>query len=113
MAHKASFHTGWEKENLAAYLLSRIGFIVSPHTIGDDIGIDYFCTLYEKRDKELIPKPELTFAIQIKSNKRTFSLTKWLNVYAGMSFPFFIGVIRNNAFELYSGKWFICMVFRR
>jgi hypothetical protein len=39
---------GWENEHLAAVLLSGVSFIAHPLTIGDDIGSDFFCTLFEK-----------------------------------------------------------------
>jgi hypothetical protein len=40
-------HKGWENEHLATFLLSRIAFVATPITVGDDIGTDIFCTLFE------------------------------------------------------------------
>ena len=68
MAHLASFREGWKNENLARFILSKIAFITHPATISDDIGSDFFCTLFQTRAENghdyLVPKN--TFAIQIK-----------------------------------------------
>ena len=40
-------HKGWENEHLATFLLSRIAFVASPVKVGDDVGTDVFCTLFE------------------------------------------------------------------
>jgi hypothetical protein len=40
-------HNGWDNEHLATFLLSRIAFVATPVKVGDDIGIDVFCTVFE------------------------------------------------------------------
>lgn len=53
MSYLASFRKGWESENLARFILSRFAFVAHPSTVSDDIGSDFFCTLFEvKREKK-------------------------------------------------------------
>lgn len=69
MAHLYGIHVGWENEQLAHYLLSRFSFVAHPATVGDDIGSDFFCTVFdvvESHPPQMVP--QLTFAIQVKSN---------------------------------------------
>jgi hypothetical protein len=35
------FRKGWENENLAQYLLSRVAFIARPVSVSDDLGTDF------------------------------------------------------------------------
>jgi hypothetical protein len=47
VAQLGRFRKGWENEHLASFLLSRIAFVANPLTVADDIGSDFFCTLFE------------------------------------------------------------------
>ncbi len=100
MSQQGSFHEGWRSESLAYYILSKFAFIDKPSTIGDDIGIDFFGTIF-KEDKQKFNtnlKPtKFQFAIQIKSNKQQFELkpdhiTNLQNIHH----PLLIGVIDNK-----------------
>jgi len=90
MSHLFTMRKGWESEHLAHYLLSQISFISNPSIIGDDIGSDFICTLFEinkKKNKDfLIPKN--SFAIQIKSNSRRINLTDKIGYLANLEIPF-------------------------
>jgi hypothetical protein len=110
MEYLASFRRGWENENLARYILSRFSFIANPSTVSDDIGSDYYCTIFksksEKKKKFLIPKS--SFAIQIKSNNKKLNITKKISYLAQLELPYFIGIIDNKNLNLsiYSGEYF-------
>jgi len=64
-------HKGWENEHLATFLLSRIAFVATPVKVGDDIGTDVFCTLFEvtKGKKQDVLLPRSSIAVQIKPNR--------------------------------------------
>ena len=108
MAHLASFRHGWQSENLARFLLSKFAFISHPASISDDIGSDFFCTLFktvreESRDY-LVPKN--SFAIQIKSDSSTFAVSNKIDYLDNLEVPFFVGVVDKADFSLsiYSGE---------
>ena len=116
MAHLLKFRKGWENENLAQYILSKFSFVSQPTTIADDVGADYFCTFFKKviierisREKKAIKDvfiyPQGSFAIQIKSSRRKFSLNNKLDFLDNLQLPFFIGVIsqRDLSMTVYSG----------
>jgi len=67
MTHLSSFRKGWENENLARFLLSRFSFVAHPASVSDDIGTDFFCTIFEivKEGKRDSLMPRNAFAIQI------------------------------------------------
>jgi hypothetical protein len=71
MPQAAVFRKGWENEHLATFLLSRISFVSQPITVGDDVGSDFFCTLFEARQSDSVEMLFLrnSFAIQVKSSK--------------------------------------------
>ncbi len=109
MPHLSTFRIGWENENLARYILHKFSFLSHPATVADDIGSDYFCTLFQKLVKEgnkyLVPKN--TFAIQIKSNKKSIDFSNKIGYLIELEIPFFVGVIDNNDLSLtiYSGEY--------
>ena len=103
---------GWENENLASFLLSRFSFISRPHSVADDAGTDFFCTLFRRIIKTTNKKmevllPDNSFAIQIKSNKRKIPATKKIGYLSNLEIPYFIGVIdrQRTSLTLYSGAW--------
>lgn len=108
MAHLLSFRKGWENENLARFILSKFSFIANPSTISDDIGSDYYCTIFQillkEHHKYLIPKN--SFAIQIKSNYDKFPGK--IGYLENLEIPFFIGVVDQSEMKLsiYSGEYF-------
>ncbi len=109
--HLASFRKGWQSENLARYILSNFAFISQPSTIADDLGSDFFCTIFDTipngNNNSLVPKE--SFAIQIKSNSRSFSITGKTEYLKSLGIPFFIGVCnkRKQELEIYSGEYLI------
>jgi hypothetical protein len=109
MPHLASFRSGWESENLARFILYKFSFIANPSTVSDDIGIDFFCTLFQRRlisNKEyLIPRN--SFAIQIKSNAEKLDFTDKLQYLEELELPFLIGVADREKMKLtiYSGEY--------
>ncbi len=58
MALLYKFRKGWENENLAKFILSKFCFVAQPSTVSDDVGVDFFCTIFEK---EVIKKKEYIF----------------------------------------------------
>lgn len=108
MSYLASFRSGWESENLARYILSRFSFIASPATISDDIGSDFYCTLFrrkiEAKREYLIPVN--SFAIQIKSDASQFDVTNKIGYFYELELPFLVGVIDKKDLKLsiFSGE---------
>ena len=109
MAHLKRIRTGWENENLAMYLLSRISFIANPVSVGDDIGSDVLCTLFEPRtlngSVQLFPLH--SFAIQIKSSFDALEATNKIEYLDGLELPFFLGVAQQSDLSLsvFSGEF--------
>ena len=108
MPHLAKIRKGWEKENLARFILSKFSFVAQPVSVGDDIGADFFCTLFElyQDKKEKFLKPGNSFAIQIKSTTRKFR-AKHIDFLTNLAIPFFVGVVasKNCKLTLYSGEY--------
>jgi len=96
MPHLLTPRKGWENERLAAYLLSRFSFVAQPSSIADDLGSDFFCTIFKIIDvagkDSLIPRS--SFAIQVKSSADEVSADNKLDYLLGLELPFLIGVVR-------------------
>lgn len=111
MAHIYSFRKGWQSEHLAKFILSKFSFVAEPSTVSDDVGSDFFCTLFKIEDKKYL-LPQNSFAIQIKSkkdmqrNKNKIVITKKTNYLNNLEIPFFVGVVdRDNLkMEIFSGE---------
>ena len=109
MGQLAETRIGWENEHLAAFLLSRISFVANPITVSDDVGSDFFCTLFESRienDAEQL-FPRNSFAIQIKSKEETILAANKIEYLTKLELPFFVGVIdrENLRLNIYSGEY--------
>lgn len=109
MGQLAAPRIGWENEHLATYLLSRISFVANPITVSDDVGSDFFCTLFESRIKSNVEQlfPRNSFAIQIKSKEETILATNKIEYLTKLELPFFVGVIdrENLRLNIYSGEY--------
>jgi hypothetical protein len=96
--HLWSFRKGWENENLARFLLSRFSFVAHPSSVSDDVGTDFYCTIFdiirERGTKYL--RPRSSFAIQIKSNYRVFSATSKIEYLKRLELPYFVGIVDNR-----------------
>jgi hypothetical protein len=109
--HLASFRKGWQSENIARYILSNFAFIAQPSTIADDLGSDFFCTIFDTipngNNNFLVPKE--SFAIQIKGNRKPFYITGKTEYLKSLGIPFFVGVYNKKSQELefYSGEYLI------
>jgi hypothetical protein len=109
MPHLAVLRRGWQNEHLAAFMLSRLAFLAHPAKIGDDIGTDFFCTLFETVNQDgrdyLVPRK--SFAIQIKSSGTTIDATKQIKYLIGLELPFFVGIIdqEHSSLTIYSGEY--------
>ena len=108
MGYLASFRQGWQSENLARFLLSKVAFVAHPSSVSDDIGSDFFCTLFRterRRAKEYLV-PRSSFAIQIKSNAKPIDVSKKTGYLSALEIPFFVGVVNRARLSLrvYSGE---------
>lgn len=113
MSHLLSYRKGWESENLAQFLLYKFSFIAHPSHVADDIGGDFFCTLFTKiptgTNFNLLPTN--SFAIQIKSDPKTklieLDLSNQLEYLKRLELPFFIGIVNRDDLSLtvYSGEY--------
>jgi hypothetical protein len=102
-------HKGWENEHLATFLLSRIAFVSSPIKVGDDVGTDVLCTLFESavhKGKPVI-LPRSSLAVQVKSNRQPISLSGKLDYLARLEVPFYLGVVDQKALsvDLFSARF--------
>lgn len=109
MGHLASFRIGWENERLALFLLSRLSFVAHPSNVGDDVGSDFFCTLFEREQQansEMLVARN-SFAIQVKSNADVFDATNKLKYLDGLELPFLVGVVDQQMLSLavFSGEY--------
>jgi len=102
------FRQGWDREKLAEYILSRFSFVAKPSTISDDLGSDFFCTLFrlEERGGRYYPLPLSSFAIQIKSNADPFDFSANITYLQNLEIPFFWGALNESAGQLsvFSGE---------
>jgi hypothetical protein len=109
MPHLAKFRKGWESENLAQFILYKFSFLARPTNIADDIGSDFFCTLFQIQEENsqeyLIPKQ--SFAVQIKSNLGRIDVSSKTQYLNGLEIPFFVGVVNREtlSLDLYSGEY--------
>lgn len=110
MAHLFGFRQGWQSENIAKFILSKFSFVAEPSTISDDIGSDFFCTMFRIKDKKCL-LPQNSFSIQIKSkkdvkkSKNLIDITKHSEHLFHTEIPFFVGVVDKDKLkmEIYSG----------
>ena len=102
MSHLLTFRKGWENEKLAAYLLSRFSFVAQPTSSADDLGSDFFCTIFEIHDVSgndaLMPR--ISFAIQVKSSEADVSADNKIEYLMGLELPLFIGVVTQSPPEM-------------
>ena len=102
-------HKGWENEHLATFLLSRIAFVASPVKVGDDVGTDVFCTLFEvtKHKERDVLLPRSSIAVQIKSNKDPVDVASKLDYLHRLEVPYYLGVVDQQqlTLELFSARF--------
>ena len=101
MAHLYRPRAGWEAERLAHYLLSRFSFVAQPTTIADDVGSDFYCTIFEILDSNPpAVEPRTSFAIQVKSNTEKIQVHNKIAYLEHLEIPFFVGVIDQGVGEM-------------
>lgn len=109
MAHLGKMRRGWENENLARFILSRFSFIANPTTVADDLGVDFFCTIFKRiqQGSEQYLLPQSSFAIQVKSSVDTFDVTGKIDYLLNLELPYFVGVVNQTDLKLtiYSGEY--------
>src|SRR5262249_54759305 len=100
-------HKGWEKEHLATFLLSRLAFVSSPIKVGDDVGTDIFCTLFERRmhkteeGKEYpVLLPRNSIAVQVKPNREPVDIAPHLDYLERLEVPYYLGIVDQEALTL-------------
>jgi len=102
-------HKGWENEHLATFLLSRIAFVASPVKVGDDVGTDLFCTLFEvtKHKERDVLVPRSSIAIQIKSSRDAVDVASKLDYLHRLEVPYYLGVVDQQqlTLELFSARF--------
>jgi hypothetical protein len=104
--------TGWEAERLAHYLLSRFSFVAQPTTIADDVGSDFYCTIFDiPNSTPPMVEPRTSFAIQVKSNGNMVEAHNKIQFLFNLEIPFFLGVVdlSASALKVYSAERFPLM----
>ncbi len=114
MAHLNSYRQGWQSENLALYFMYQFSFVARPWNSADDIGADYYCTLFEVVESRYL-HPKGAFAMQIKSASDDIDISNKVDYFSNLQMPFFIGVVDKKAgtMDVYSGEYiplFFCLV---
>ncbi len=102
MAHLLRPRKGWENERLAAFLLSRFSFLAHPASFADDLGSDFFCTIFQldnESGQESL-SPRTSFAIQIKSTADAFGVDNKIDYLERLELPFMIGVVKQSPPEM-------------
>lgn len=97
---------------MAHYLLSRFSFVAQPTTIADDVGSDFYCTIFDIVESTLATvEPRTSFAIQVKSNANKVEMHNKVRYLQHLEIPFFLGIIDQSAAELriYSAEHFPMM----
>jgi hypothetical protein len=104
MGHLIKFRKGWQCEHLAKFIISKFAFIAEPSNISDDLGSDFYCTIFDIQKGQLMPQS--SFSIQIKSNFKDIEVTNKLTYLQNLEMPFFIGVVNRNSgkITIYSGE---------
>jgi hypothetical protein len=109
MAHLAVVRKGWVAENLARFILSKFSFVAHPATVADDVGSDFFCTLFEPRKGRSRTQlwPQSSFAIQVKANAARFGIKGRLEYIDQLEMPYFVGVasLKRMTLTIYSGEY--------
>ena len=110
--HLYTPRVGWEGERLAHYLLSRFSFIAQPTSIADDVGSDFYCTIFDILDSTPpMVEPRTSFAIQVKSNALKIDAHNKVRYLHHLEIPYFLGVVNQAKAELtiYSAERFPMM----
>jgi hypothetical protein len=102
MPYLAVPRRGWENEHLATFLLAKIAFVAHPLTVADDVGSDFFCTLFESSNENGMEVlfPRNSFAIQVKSRRENFAATNKIDYLLRLELPFFLGVVDRHTLRL-------------
>jgi hypothetical protein len=109
MPHLLSPRKGWENERLASYLLSRFSFVAQPSSVADDLGSDFFCTIFDIAKGPSgydVLRPLNSFAIQVKSSAGEISMDNKIDYLLRLELPFLIGVVSQSpsAMTIYSAE---------
>lgn len=109
MPHLKQFRVGWQNENLARFILYKFAFVAEPTKVADDIGVDFFCTLFttEQTERHVFLVPKSAFAIQVKPETQSLDLTKHLAYLNQLELPYFVGMANPNdmTLSIYSGEY--------
>lgn len=105
MSHLIKFRKGWQCEHLAKFIISKFAFIAEPSNISDDLGSDFYCTMFVIKEKGQL-LPQSSFSIQIKSNSKRIEITNKLSYLQNLEMPFFVGVVNRSTrkITIYSGE---------
>lgn len=97
LGHPYRFRVGWEGERLAHYLLSRFSFVAQPTTVADDLGSDFFCTIFDLVNSPVqMAEPRGSFAIQVKSGAGPIEAHNKIDYLQHLEIPFFIGIVSQS-----------------
>lgn len=103
--HLLSFRQGWQSENLALYFLYQFAFVARPWNIADDLGADYYCTLFETVEGRFL-HPRSAFAVQVKSDDGEIDISNKADYVANLQMPFFVAHVdkKSQSMDIYSGE---------
>jgi hypothetical protein len=111
MAHLQSYRDGWRHQLIAATILYKFAFVSQPIYSADDVGVDFFCTLFkpEKKGKnsELIPLNSIVIQIKSENKDRQLDLSKHISYLEQLELPYFLGIFceKEQKLSIYSGEF--------
>lgn len=111
MAQLKSYRDGWWHQLIAASILYKFAFVSQPIYSADDVGVDFFCTLFKPEKKggnsELIPLNSIVIQIKSENKDRQLELTKKIAYLEQSELPYFLGIFceKNQKLSIYSGEF--------
>jgi hypothetical protein len=111
MAQLKSYRDGWRHQLIAATILYKFAFVSQPIYSADDVGVDFFCTLFRSEkisnNSELIPINSIVIQIKSENKNQQFDLSKQIAYLEQLELPYFLGIFREEEQKLsiYSGEF--------
>ncbi len=111
MSHQDSWRKGWQSQNIARVILYKFCFLSEPVYIADDIGGDFFCTLFETKRKksnaDLLPRNSFWIQLKSKGRSKISDLSSVLPMFRKLEIPFFIGMVdrEKSTLTIFSGHY--------
>lgn len=111
MAQLKSYRDGWRHQLIAATILYKFAFVSQPIYSADDVGVDFFCTLFKQEKKgknsQLLPLNSIVIQIKSENKDRQLDLSKQIAYLEQLELPYFLGIFseKEQKLSIYSGEF--------